>query len=436
MKKRLLYVDCLRGFFIIYILWLHAFNAVVYRNNPQSMDNANPWIFIIFAPLVILATWAPIFVMVSGTVHAYSMHQNLLKYKGTVKMNPELNRLLSGGLVNSFLLICFSFINVIFFHHRMPFNGRFYETLITGFIQKGSFPDFSFDIIFYTDALGNIGISLFFLHITLYALWRSGELFDRKYTFRILTGIALTLLFISPAIHSALDGIFYQSIQEKKWGLEWLLKFLLTPLPNMAYGYLGAVFGIALSEQIELSKIRRYGYGLGTAFVILAVGLIWNYGLKPVEFAKSPLPFKIQVLNVGLMLLLSAYLAGVMEYTTISNREWWMKHTTIIRRFGVVALSIFLLEGPIAVSLGRIYLWTIGSPAEFPKNPLYIIPFILLVLLFWHVVIKAWERFGFKYGTEWLSVQIVGWVKGRKSKRLDPAYTLYLRPELQKSGKK
>ncbi len=429
-------MDCLRGFFIIYIIWLHAFNAVIYGNNSQSMESANPWIFIVFAPLVILATWAPIFVMLSGTVHAYSMHQNLLKYKEKSKMTPELNRLFLGGLVNSFLLICFSFINVIFFHHRMPFNGKFHETLITGFIQKGGFPDFSFDILFYTDALGNIGISLFFLHITLYALWRSGELFDRRYTFRILTGIALTLLFVSPVIHRVLDSVFYQSIQERQWGLAWLLKFSLSPLPNIAYGYLGAVFGIALSERIDLSKIRWYGYGLGLTFVMLAGGLMWNYGLRPVEFAKSPLPFKIQLLDVGLMLLLSAYLVGVMDYTTVSNREWWMKHTTIIRRIGMVALTVFLLEGPVAVSLGRIYLWAVGSPSEFPKNPLYIIPFILLVLLFWYGVIKIWEQFGFKYGVEWLSVQIVGWVKGRKSERLDPTCTLYLRPELQKSGKK
>jgi hypothetical protein len=213
-------------------------------------------------------------------------------------------------------------------------------------------------------------------------------------------------------------------------------KFSLSPLPNIAYGYLGAVFGIALSERIDLSKIRWYGYGLGLTFVMLAGGLMWNYGLRPVEFAKSPLPFKIQLLDVGLMLLLSAYLVGVMDYTTVSNREWWMKHTTIIRRIGMVALTVFLLEGPVAVSLGRIYLWAVGSPSEFPKNPLYIIPFILLVLLFWYGVIKIWEQFGFKYGVEWLSVQIVGCVKGRKSERLDPTCTLYLRPELQKSGKK
>ncbi|MGC8737769.1 MAG: hypothetical protein ACP5UA_03870 [Candidatus Hydrogenedens sp.] len=433
MKKRLIYVDCLRGFFIIYIIWLHAFNAVVYNNNPQSIENANPWIFIIFAPLVILATWSPIFVMLSGTAYAYTMHQNLLKYKDTSHITPELNRLLLGGLVNSFLLICYSFINMTFFHHRMPFNGRFYETLITGFIWKGSSPDFSIDILFYTDALGNIGISLFFLHITLYALWRTGELFDRRYTFRILTGIALTLLFISPTIHHALDNVFHQAIQEERWGLAWLLKFVLGPLPNMAYGYLGAVFGIALSERIELSKIRGYGFGLGISFVMLAGSIMWIYGLKPIEFAQSPLPFKIQILDVGLMLMLVAYLIGVMEYTGIDERKWWMKHTIVLRRISMVALTIFLLEGPVAVSLGRIYLWVIGSPTEFPKNPLYIIPFIVLVLVFWHGIVKVWENFGFKYGAEWLSIQIVGWVKRKKSMRLDPSYTLYLHPELQGS---
>jgi len=134
--------------------------------------------------------------------------------------------------------------------------------------------------------------------------------------------------------------------------------------------------------------------------------------------------------------MLAAYLIGIMEYTGVDKREWWMKHTTALRRISMVALTIFLLEGPVAVSLGRIYMWAIGSPAEFPKNPLYIIPFIVLVLAFWYGVVKVWEKFGFKYGAEWLSIQIVGWVKQKKSMRLDPAYTLYLKPELQGSEEK
>lgn len=434
MKKRLLYVDCFRGFFIVYIIWLHAFNAVVYNNDPQSIDNANPWIFVIFAPLVIMATWAPIFVMLSGTSHAYSMHQSLITHKDSRKITPELNRLLIGGLVNSFLLIFYSFVNMLFFHHRMPFNGRFYETLLTGYIWKGSFPDFSIDILFYTDALGNIGISLFFLHITLYALWRSGELFDRRYTFRILSAIGLTLLFISPAIHKSLDPVFYQSIHEKKWLIAWLLKFLLAPLPNMAYGYIGAVFGIALSERIEIEKIRWYGYGIGISLIFIACGIIYSTGLSPDEFAKSPLPFKIQLLDAGLITILTTIFISIMEYANEEKRIWWARHTTFFRRISMVALTIFILEGPVAVTLGRLYLLLIGSPQEFPKNPTYIIPFILSVILFWHFTVKVWEKINFKYGAEWLSIQIVSWFKKQKSYRLDPVYTLYLKPQSTPAG--
>ncbi|MCX8065896.1 MAG: hypothetical protein N3G21_12115 [Candidatus Hydrogenedentes bacterium] len=427
MKKRLLYVDFFRGFFIVYIIWLHAFNAVVYNNDPQSIDNANPWIFVILAPLVIMATWAPIFVFLSGTAHAYSMHQTLLNYNRIRSITPELNKSLLGGLVNSFLLIFYSFINMTFFHHRMPFNGRFYETLITGYIWKGAFPDFSIDILFYTDALGNIGISLFFLHITLYALWRSGELFDRRYTFRVLSGIGFTLLFISPVIHNSLDPIFYQSIQDKNWVVSWVLKFLLAPLPNMAYGYLGAVFGIALSERVELHKIKWYGYSVGGVLVFIACAIINSEGLAPSEFANSPLPIKIQILDAGLIVILTTLFISLMEYTTEEKRKWWAEHTIFFRRISMVALTIFILEGPVAVTLGRLYLLIIGSPSEFPKNPLYIIPFIMLVLLFWYFVAKLWEKIGFKYGAEWLSVQIVGWFRNRKSLRLDPAYALYHR---------
>ena len=74
MSRRLLYLDAIRGFFVLYLVWLHALNAIVFGNNPNSVNEVSPWLFVVLAPLAILATWAPMFTMVSGTANAYAMH--------------------------------------------------------------------------------------------------------------------------------------------------------------------------------------------------------------------------------------------------------------------------------------------------------------------------------------------------------------------------
>lgn len=425
MKRRLIYIDTIRGFFMFYLIWLHAFNAVVYNNNPQSADSASPWIFILFAPLVILATWAPVFVIISGTSHAYTMHQTLIKYRSSKEINPELNRLFMGGLTHSFLLIFFSFVNMLFCHHRVPFMGDFYETLLTGYIHKGSFPNFSIRLLLYNDALAVIGTSLFIIHVTLYLIWRSGKLANFRFTLCLLTVIGAVLFFIALPVHHLLTPRLYHAIEEESWVSAWVIKFLLAPLPDVGYGFFGAVFGIALSERVPLRFILRYGYRIGLAFIVLAVSLLLIQGLKPVEFTLCPLPLKLGALDLGLMLWASAFLIQQMEYSDTERRERWARWTLPLRRLSMVALSIFLLEGPIAVTLGRVYLYLLGVQGEFPKHPGYIIPFILIVLTFWFSAVKLWERFGFRYGAEWFSVRVVGWVKRERSQRLNPNFVLY-----------
>ncbi|HOZ50158.1 MAG TPA: hypothetical protein PK468_26425, partial [Candidatus Hydrogenedentes bacterium] len=66
MSRRLLFPDALRGFFILNVVWLHALNSLVYGNDVSTADRVNPLVFALLAPVAILATWAPVFLMLSG----------------------------------------------------------------------------------------------------------------------------------------------------------------------------------------------------------------------------------------------------------------------------------------------------------------------------------------------------------------------------------
>lgn len=429
MTRRLLYPDTIRGFMIYYLIWIHAFNAVVYDNNPASVDSINPWVYILFAPLVLVATWAPIFSLVSGTVNAYAFH-NALKNATPGTENMVLGRSLRGALVTNLYIYLMSLLNVVFFHHSMRYNGQVCHTLLTSTLHYGTLAPYNPQFFFYNDGLAGIAASGLVTSLMLYVLWRNGGYGKIGRTMAVLGIAGAVWTLSSPGLHAALDGTFWNALNEEHWGSAFLLKFVVgpnqSPFPNVAFGIFGAAFGFALSAGITLQQLRRYGYGIAGAFLALSsVCYAVQGGLQVVELTQHTFPAKVLFMNVGLMLAVCTFLADKMEYQPDARRAVAARRTMILRRISLVALTAFLTEGAISVVFSKLYLplWTSGG--VFPKTPFAIVPFIGFLFLFWDRVVRIWERHGFRYGFEWAQVRLVGWVRGRRSVRLDARTVLY-----------
>jgi hypothetical protein len=91
----------------------------------------------------------------------------------------------------------------------------------------------------------------------------------------------------------------------------------------------------------------------------------------------------------------------------------------------MVALTVFLLEGAVSVVISKAYMWALGSGGVFPRNVFAIVLFLAILLTFWNVTLALWERFNFKFGFEWVIIQIVGKIRGRKSLRLNAGAVLH-----------
>lgn len=429
MSRRLLYLDMLRGFFVLYVVWLHALNAIVYGNNANSVNDVNPWIFVFLAPLAILATWAPIFTMISGTANAYAMHNAMKTPAISGNSGAALRRLLLASITNSAIIYLMSIMNMLFFHHSMEFNGQFRHTLITSSLQHGALQPYSVQLLFYNDALSTIALSGLVVSVTLYFLWRNGGYQERQRNFTVLTGMALTWLFISPVLHQALDGVFSDALNQGRWGTALVLKFVVgpnqSPFPNVAYALFGAIFGIALSEGVDIRIIRRYGYGMASAFLMLGGAIIARQGVHIIELTYPTFPAKLHYINLGLMMGVATFLIEHMEYSDAAKRARLARRTMLLRRVGMLALTVFLLEGVFSVIASKPYMWLWGNADIFPKNPVAIIVFLAFLLTFWNVALIRWEKYHFRFGFEWLIVNIVGTIRGRKSIRLQPASVLH-----------
>ncbi|HPG66543.1 MAG TPA: hypothetical protein PLO37_06820 [Candidatus Hydrogenedentes bacterium] len=428
MSRRLLFPDALRGFFILNVVWLHALNSLVYGNDVSTADRVNPLVFALLAPVAILATWAPVFLMLSGIVNAYSMH-NAVKGLRPEKIDRALGRALRAALANNAMIYLLSVLNMTCLHHPMHYNGALRHTFITGSLRSGTWQSYSPQLLFYNDALATIAITGAVTSIILYLLWRNGGTGKTQRSMNVLIALAAAWVAVSPFLHTKLDAPLYAALDAHYWIKALALKFVIgpnqSPFPNVAYGLLGAVFGIAVSEGVEIQRIRRYGYGTAAVSLSGAAILFIAQGLTAPEVALPTLPIRVHLLNLGLMMCLCTRLIDKVEYQPAARRVVIARKTTGLRRFGMVALSVFLLEGPVAVLLGRIYVPLWNDTGVFPRSAMAIVPFLLLLIAVWNTVLRLWEKVHFQYGFEWAIVNVVGRVRGRKSERLNPVAVLH-----------
>ena len=427
--RRLIFLDALRGFFILYVVWLHATIGVVFNNDPQALNTLPKWLLIVFAPVMILATWAPIFVVISGAANAYVLHNVMKRHQEKQGTGVPFRSFMAGSLVTGIFLYSLSIFNMTFMHHSMNYNGSFQHTLFTGSLHEGSWQSFSPDLLFYNDALSLVAISGILINLLLYVLW-SGNGFNRmQRTVKWIAAVAAGVLLTSPIVHSILSPVFFNALNNSHYGMAFALKLFIGPnlsvIPFLSYGLVGALIGIGLARRVPASLFRRYGYGVAAFMVVAGAGLFMVQEFSPTQIALHPQPLKIHLVNLGLMLACCTFLVLHMEYCSEEKRARVALRTLWFRRVGLMALTLFCLESLFAVLFSNGYLWTLGIEGPFPRSPWVIIPYVVCILVFWNLVLKAWEKTDFKYGVEWWMSWLVCIVRNRPTVRLQADEVLH-----------
>ena len=425
--RRLIVLDVLRGFFILYVIILHGFTGVVYGNHAEALEKLPLWLIIVFAPFLLLSTWAPVFVVISGIAQAYVLSG--LVFQKDPSKPLSLRNFFGGALVTSLFLYMLSFMNMALFHHPMDYAGKFRYTFVTGALHNGAWLPLDFHLVFYNDALGIIAINGLLVTVMLYLLWKLNCL-QRTRRAGMILGLTTAFIFLlSPFLHSRLDPLFFTALDERRIGLALFLKFFVgvgfSTFPYAAYGMIGMILGLFLAKHKEAKWLRHTGYDVATAMIVSGVVLTIMTGFEPKDVIHHPYPFNMQLIVLGTILLTCLWLMLRLEYCTEEQRARRAKRTLWLRRFGLLALTIFCCESVFSMLLSIGYRKLFGYGDFFPKNPLLISFFISLNVLFWSVVLKNWEKIDFKYSIEWWISRIAGMVRGRPSVRLQADAILY-----------
>jgi hypothetical protein len=349
--------------------------------------------------------------------------------KGRETHSFGLGMLLRGVWINSGLLFVCSLLGTIVLHPNIPFHGRSHYSWITGSLERGYWAAPDWEHVFSNDAVSMVAMSGILIAAAFGCLWRNGGFANMRRTCAALVALGVFCFAASPFLHARLDEPFFAAVEERRAGTALLLKFLVgTPFsifPHAGFAFFGAVMGIALARRESLADIRRYGFGAGAAAICSGVVLLALFGvpISPERIGTS-LPTRLQLVNLGMMLCLAVWLTGRFEYQDETLRRERARRSVFVRRFGLMAMTIYICESLLCVINLKWFLPLFeGTPAGARFAGLLL--FAGMQLGIWYCILRLWERVGFKYSIEWWVVTVGGYLRGRKSTRLDVRAVLY-----------
>ncbi len=454
MSKRLLYLDSYRGFAALTIILAHAFSHVMFWDYELiPLDEVHLWLIILLAPIVLFATCAPVFVLISSTALAYNLRLAVDAYKN---QNPENSQnsqdsqnnsaflirkttlwtKFRSSIIGYLLLFLASILHISLFHYGMNWNGSIQRTLVTGSLEMGQFMWTDFEILFQTDAVGLIALNGLVCTGILMLLWRKNGYKRSKRNFLILGALVILWFISSPVLHSWFDPVFFEALNAGQYLKVLLLKFIIGPpqssFPNFAYGFLGLVFGIGFAEKKSRTFFRRLGYGCSAVFMGGAGIFISINGLNldPTAFG-SFLPLEIQLIDLGYILLIQMIFMEILEFRAPHKMEGAKKEekegenkkklnrTQILKRFGDITMTIYIFESLLCVLNLKWYmpLWNIIP--SFPGDAYaQVFTFVGIEFILWLIIAKLWEKKDYKFSIEWWIMRLRRRILNRESSKL------------------
>ena len=421
--KRLIFLDYLRGLLIFMMITYHAVVYCVFEGIQNAIDIIPDNIMPFLLPLLLLLTWAALFAMLSGIAKSFNI------YRQITSGNENINSMLKQSLWRGFFIILLHYLYLgLIGHFQKNFEGEAVRSLLIGSLEVGAWRLLDLDILFFVDALFMTSTSGILVSLLLWLLWRKNGFQKSRRNYFVLISLGCVWLFISPLAHNILGPIFYDWMADGKYGIGILLSIFVGPrhslFPYFSFALFGAVFGILLGEGTPKKKIRMFGYGFGVFFIVLDGVLIGINGMPPLTTAI--LPFTMYTLNLGLILCLVTFLIDRIEFHLPEKRPLILKRTQFFRRFGLITLSMYLIESTVSLLLAKIF--HLIFPLSFQKNAMVILLYLLLNGLTWVIIARLWSRVNFKFSFEWLTDKFLLLTCAHSSQRLDVNQTL-LHPE-------
>lgn len=414
--ERVVTLDILRGLAIVGMVFLHN-GAFHFAGLEAALAAPPPWL-VAFGFLLL---WAGLFGLVSGAANATATLRRLEREKagiqGPWRYPPSL---LAGALQTFAILFVLHWVWTLVLGNSavLPDAGdpTLRVTLVPGLMYYGFFPRIHPENWIFASALWMIAANVLLVSLALRWLYRRKPPHPGDGLARSLLVMAAAVLLLTPLLRALLFGPTMALVHRGGWAiLAAIPPALLINDPNpvfpfFAYGLLGAVVGAALARGTP----RRTLYlQMGISGLVLlaagGAGVAWSGGVKLAGreeiWGQSTLYFSsLCYLLLGLFAwLVVGLLAGFDPGPESSRAPWRPGWLRPILRFGRLSLTVFMLEGMLAMAL------RIGLDAAVPGWNEAIGAVLLFAfgnVVLWHFLLLGWERLDYRGSLEWWLARI------------------------------
>jgi len=443
-SDRLIFVDIVRGLAIIGVIVVHSTSYGIWYNEHNALKVLPPGAVAALSPIILLATWAGAFALITGLVNAYNIHRRLERGRGLAAVCRE-------PAVNAAVLMGIWILVALLFTHRRPAlfgaEGEIFS-LVSGSLAQGRFTPPDWETLFYKDALVMIALAGFTSALAMRLLYRNVDPKDSAdLRRRAWIGLSAGAVFLaaSAVLQPPLYVLFERLMGSGGAGnriAAWFVNLLSGPshvlLPYGGFAVTGASLGVLLAAGTDRRGLRRPSLSFGIAYLATSAVFLARTVSTALQNGTDPLVavFDYAVITPGLsffaigsILCLFPMVVRLTDDRPAAERDRLFRKTLWLRRFGMISLSVFILENPVTAILGRIFHLVFGNPDAptdaFMTNAFAIILYFVVTLAFWFAVVRLWEKKGFRCSFEWLSIRIGGKFRGRPSDRLNVERILY-----------
>jgi hypothetical protein len=443
MEKRIFSLDVIKGIAVLGVVIFHRIlfdYSVTYKIANEGLE-AEAWQYALFAVFGIFLSMAGIFYLLSGTVNSYSFSKRL--------SSKDKNYYYPASKLLAATTIAAIFYMIVHYLYAMLLGSGFGETgftgLIPGLFMTGEVLPKGINQIIRTTTLSMVAITVFVVPIVVALLVRGEgqEKVKRNYIVLFLLGTAFIFLsiFLRPPVAAMIDiakADLEQAVTQNNI-IAIVLNILLAIIyallvrnqapifPFLGYGFYGAIIGIALFRQEDKRKIRNYLLAFGIiSFIIGGFSFMVDTGLNPAQLTgytfEEALQYallRFQELSIFAFLILAGLF--LIDYQPEEKKMMRVQQTTILRRFGMMSLTVYALEGVLA-GFVRFIIDLFLKEFGWRDNILFILGYIAILVILWHVILIFWERKNYVGSLEWFTTHFVKLLSGKKSNKLDIQY--------------
>ncbi len=397
--KRLTSLDFLRGIAIIFMVAVHMMLAVWYLIGHANISLLKAWMLPIAGIIIIITHWRGFFIIISGVVTYYRMVE-------AEKRGVTHSKILLNEVIYSFIVLIIAKIYTTFFTTWGIFDELFRDW--TWHSEK-------LDFFYFVEALDVIAFGILFSALFFFFLH-----YIKKPIIKIIIYflIGSVIFLLSPLVQNWVNTLVIWPDPNVDWTLQsgdhfmddvvypirrtilvWLGGREAPIFPMIGITFFGSCIGVIITQDKPTISHIRYAY-LGCLVLLVIGGVVIAFQIVNGTFIFDPAfhihPTWFIFINTAFQGYAILLLFRLVEFNPKLNEEKWLKYSLPIRRWGMIALSIFMyqwLDGFVRVAFAAIF--NLDLAHRCTVNKWWTIALTLTSIGFFQLLIWLWEKVHF-----------------------------------------